>query len=92
MRFVGGPLHGQDRLVNDSTILYRSADAEEGTITYRLRRFGARREPGGWMLEVMVAPDLDRHEGDGQLLAHMLDAFIQDLPGARRVGDNTEQA
>lgn len=88
MRFVGGPLHGQDREIDRNPILYTYAGdgAGAGQVTYRLRKFGSRRpKGGGWMLEVMVAPELDRHESDGQLLAHLLDAFIQDLPGARRV-------
>lgn len=82
MRFVGGPLHGQDMEVNSSTILYRSADAYEGTITYRVRTFGAPRLDGGWMIRVMLAPDVDRMSPHGQL-AQLLDAFIPDLPGAR---------
>lgn len=80
MRFVGGPLHGQDIEFPDGPILY-SHDDSGGVITYVMRTFGAPRQGGGWMIRVMLAPEVDRLSPHGQL-AQLLDAFIADLPGA----------
>lgn len=92
LRCVGGPNHGKDVTTNAATILYSQHDEDcERVVTYRLRSFGALGQDGtGWKLDVLVAPEVDRHEGDGQLLAHLLDAFIQDLPGARHMGKDKE--
>lgn len=91
MRFVGGPLHGQDIDVTGVPFLYEHEEpGVEGTdlrsrTSYVVQAFGSGPRPDGetWRVDVMVAEGVRQ---SGQLNAIMLDAFMPDLPGARRIG------
>lgn len=92
MRFVGGPLHGQDIEFDRSGPFLYEEDVlplslgQTCTTCYVLRTYGARWEDGStWRLDVMQAAGVE------QALGQLLSAFMPDLPGAQIVREQAPE-